>query len=194
MRAPAASVQERPPARRVDQQARRVDRLQRLVRLGAARAAQQRLHARHELAHAERLGQVVVGADLERVHLVVLGAARRDDQDRDRDAVAPRLLGQRPAVDARQHEVDDGDVVLLVAELAQPLVAILGEHDVEPGVPQVRRNGTRDNAVVLDHEHAGHDRSVPRASVGTAGASSTLARVGGAETRARERGESSSVG
>ena len=148
--------QEGPAPRGVDQQARGADRVERFALLGRARPAQQGLHAGDELAHAERLGEVVVGADLERVHLVVLGAARRDDQDRRRDALAPRLLRQRPAVDARQHEIDDGDVVLLVAQLAQALVAVLRHHDVEAGVPQMRRDGTCDHAVVLDHEHARH--------------------------------------
>ena len=158
--------QERPPPCRVDQQAGHADRLERLAALRRrARAAQQRLDAGDELAHAERLREVVVGADLERVHLVVLGAARRDDQDRRRDALPARLLRECPAVDAGQHEIDDRDVVLLVAKLPEALVAVLRNDDVESGVSQVRRNGTCDHAVVLDHEHARHGQSVPRPSV-----------------------------
>jgi hypothetical protein len=56
--------------------------------------------------------------------------------------------------------------VLLVAELSEPLVAVLGDHDVESGVSQMRRDGTRDHAVVLDHQYARHTRSVARPPVG----------------------------
>ena len=47
-----------------------------------ARPAQQRARARDQLAHAERLGQVVVGAALEADHLVRLLAPRGQHQDR----------------------------------------------------------------------------------------------------------------
>ena len=130
-----------------------------LDRIGAA-AAQQRLHAGHELAHAEGLREVVVGADAERVHLVVLGAARGDDDDRHRDALAPDGLGHGPAVEAGQHEVDDGDVGALVAQLAQAPLPVLRPLDVEPGVAEVRRHDAGDHRVVLDQEHGGHARTV----------------------------------
>ena len=45
-------------------------------------APQRRLQARDELARAERLGHVVVGAGLQRAHLLVLLADRRQHEDR----------------------------------------------------------------------------------------------------------------
>ena len=44
--------------------------------------AQQRAHAAHELGDRERLGDVVVGAELEAEHAVDLGVARRQHDDR----------------------------------------------------------------------------------------------------------------
>ena len=109
-------------------------------RHGCDPAAPQRgVHARHQLAHAERLREVVVGPDLERVHLVVLAAACRDHDDRRQDALGARPLGDRPAIEAGQHEIDDGDVGPLEAQLAQTALAVLGPLDVEPAVPEVRR-------------------------------------------------------
>ena len=48
----------------------------------AAPAPQRRAHPRHELAQAERLRHVVVGADLEPDDRVDLGVARGDHDDR----------------------------------------------------------------------------------------------------------------
>ena len=49
-----------------------------------ARAAEQHLDARHQLAHRERLAQVVVGADLEAEHAIELLLARGHEDDRQR--------------------------------------------------------------------------------------------------------------
>ena len=81
-----------------------------LVR-GAGGVAQRHAHARQQLAGAERLGHVVVGAGVERGDLVALLAARRQHDDRHR---AP--LAQPPddlqAVHVGQAEVEDHDVGL----------------------------------------------------------------------------------
>ena len=73
---------------------------------------------------------------LERVHLVVLGAAGADDHDRRLDALARARLGDHPAVDAGQHQVDDRDVGPLEAQLAQAAVAVLGDST---SIPACRR-------------------------------------------------------
>ena len=82
------------------------------------------MHARDELLHRERLDEVVVGADLERVHAVVLGAAGADDDDRRADALGARgLLDEAPAVEAGQHQVEHEDVGALVAQPREPVLA-----------------------------------------------------------------------
>ena len=130
-------------------------------RLGAgrrlhARTAQHRLHPRDQLAHAERLAQVVVAADAERVHLVVLGAARADDHDRRLDALRAQRLGDPPAVGAGQHQVDHGHVGALVAELRDRAVAVLGDLDVHARAAQVRRHGVGDHVVVFGDQDSRH--------------------------------------
>ena len=77
-------------------------------RLGLARvgAPQRGLQARDELARAERLGHVVVGAGLQRAHLLVLLADRAQHQDRHLRPLAQRARDV-DAVAVGQHEVDD---------------------------------------------------------------------------------------
>ena len=69
-----------------------------------------------ELAHRERLDEVVVGPDLERVDTVVLGATRGDDDDRRADALGARRLDELPAVQLGEHQVEHADVRVLEAE------------------------------------------------------------------------------
>ena len=121
--------------------------------LRARAAAGRRSDTRRKLLHRERLHQVVVGAELERVDPVVLGAARADDDDRRADPLAARLLDHAPAVDAREHQVEHADVGLLVAEPREAGLAVRDADRVEPGGGQVARHPLGDDVVVLDDQH-----------------------------------------
>ena len=72
-------------------------------------AAQQRPDAREQRARAEGLGEVVVGAEAERAHQVLLLAAHRQHHDRHARARADRLAHlearQRRHVDIEHHQV-----------------------------------------------------------------------------------------
>ena len=75
-----------------------------------AGAAQHRAHARQQLGDRKRLGDVVVGAQLEAEHLVGLGRARRQHHDRRRDRPRAQLAAHVEAVLLRQHHVEDHQV------------------------------------------------------------------------------------
>lgn len=47
-----------------------------------------RAYPREHLVHTEGFGEVVVGSGIQGVHLVVLGVARRQDDDRDLGSAA----------------------------------------------------------------------------------------------------------
>jgi len=145
---------------RVDAQLLDLDRLaaRRLLALDAAPRCG--AHTRDELLHRERLDEVVVGADLERVHAVVLGAASRDDDDRGADPLAPHRLDQLPAVDAGQHQVEHAGVGLLVAEPRQSLVAVADPDRVEAGSAEMAGHPLGDHLVVLDDQHLRHTVSL----------------------------------
>ncbi len=90
------------------------------------RAAQQRADARDELAHAERLGQIVVGAAFEAEHFVGLLAARGQHEYRHVavGGVAADGAADGDAVEPREHQIEDHQIERLGAREAQPLVAI----------------------------------------------------------------------
>ena len=80
----------------------------------ALRAAQHRRDAREQLHQRERLGDVVVGAELEAAHAIELRAARRQHDHRRARRAAPRLPRMRrqhlEAVDVGQHHVEHDEI------------------------------------------------------------------------------------
>ena len=141
---------------RVDAQLLDLDRLAALG-LGSPHAPPRGgVHARDELRHRERLHEVVVGADVERVDAVVLRAARADDDDRRPDALGPRALDHAPAVALRQHQVEDDDVGRLVAERGQALLALRRPPGLVPGGGEVVDHRLGDDLVVFDDQDLGH--------------------------------------
>src|SRR5262245_63836270 len=67
----AVAVEVRLDVERVDAELLDLDRLTPLLGLLATAAPRRHVHARHELFHRERLDEVVVRPDLERMHAVV---------------------------------------------------------------------------------------------------------------------------
>ncbi len=112
---------------------------------------------REELVHPERLGDVVVGAGVQRGDLVGLGVAHRQDDDRDA-APAPNAFDHFDAADAGEAEIDDHDVGTAAGHKVERVFAGLGEVDVEPAGPEVDANRAADLSFVVDDEDTGgHD-------------------------------------
>ena len=152
----ARAAHERLHLARVDAELLDLDRVAARRVLRPHAAAYGRLHASDQLLHRERLDQVVVGADLERVYAVVLGAAGADDEDRRADALAARGLDQPPAVDAGQHQVEDADVGVLVAEPREPDLPRADGDGIEARRAQVVGHSAGDDLVVLDDQDLCH--------------------------------------
>src|SRR5215469_12008341 len=81
----------------------------RALHIGLAAPAQDCLHPQHELSRAERLGDVVVCAELETPDPVLLGALRGQQENR-RPARGPYLARDRLARYVRQPEVQDNKI------------------------------------------------------------------------------------
>ena len=124
-------------ARRIDLEAAPLEALSLVARAAReaslVRATGEALHAHHELAHAERLHDVVVGADLEAEDAVVLVAARGEHEDRGVGhglvgAQAPAHLHARESGSIRSSTTTEG---LMRAAASERLRAVLDGLDLE---------------------------------------------------------------
>ena len=100
-----------------------------LGRLAGRIAAQDRLDPRDELARVERLGHVVVGAQLQPDDLVHVVAARGEHDDR-QVALLAQSAAHFPAVELGHHQVEHEQVGLALAHLVERFLAVGG--DVRP--------------------------------------------------------------
>ena len=119
---------------------------------GPVDAAQQRGNPGHDLAHPERLGEVVVGADAEADQDVGLVVAGGEHQHRD------RALGLDPSahlvpVEPGQHHVEQHHRRVGLGRQRHGRGAVEGlGHDVALGT-QPLGHLVVDDPVVLDHQH-----------------------------------------
>jgi len=141
---------------RVDSELRDVDRIAAVLVLDADAPPRRGPDPRDELLHGEGLHEVVVGPDLEGVHAVVLRAPRADDHDRSADSFGARRLDHPPAVHARQHQVEDAHIRLLVAQAREAGLALVHPKRIESRSVEMARHPARDDVVVLDDENLRH--------------------------------------
>jgi hypothetical protein len=163
-----AAIEQRLVALKVDAQAAGLDRLLRLLRvlgrgLLVVGAAEHRLHPRRQLEHAEGLGQVVVGAQLQAEYAVELGGFGSQHQDRRVARQGTQPAADLQAVHARQHQVEDDQVVVAGLALGQRAEAVRDQAAFAVELGQLQLDEPADVRVVLDHQHAaGHWLTSPR--------------------------------
>ncbi len=133
--------------------------------VGVLAAAQHRPDAGHQLAVAERLGDVVVGAELQTDDLVDLGVPGGDHDDRHGAALA-QATADLGAGQAGHHQVEQDDVGAVALELGQPLLAVGSQEDLEPLLGEHEAQGVPIALLVLDDQDHAHATS---SSAGAAG-------------------------
>ena len=128
----------------------------------ALRAPQDRLHAEQELAHAERLHDVVVGAELEADDAIDLLALRgeHDDLGVARRRVALQRLADLGARDVGQHEVEQDEVGPLLAREAEPFFALARDEDLVALLAEVVVEDLLDVGLILDDQDSRHDPAI----------------------------------
>ena len=107
---------------------------------------------RDQLLDAERLGDVVVAADGQAVHLLLGGVAGGEKDHRDLDAVADQALHEREAVVVGQPDVEDHQVGPEVHDGVARLLRGAGGLDREALVLERHRDEIGDGALVVDDE------------------------------------------
>ena len=119
---------------------------------GGARAAQDGADAGDELARAERLDDVVVGAELEAQHAVGLVAAGGEHDHRHALAVA-QLAQQVEARAVGEHDVEEHEVGALAAGDLEPGRQRAGRLRAEALASEGFRQRNGDRLFVLDEQH-----------------------------------------
>jgi hypothetical protein len=112
------------------------------------------MSALHQLAYVERLGQVVVAAEVEAALEVRLGVARREDEHRRAAPLGPQGLEDVQAAHEREHEVQDHEVVRVRPRHVQAVLAVGRDVDgVGDLLAQHLRHVPGQPRLVLDHQH-----------------------------------------
>ena len=122
-----------------------------------ARAAQHGIEPRGELGRRERLGDVIVGAGVQRADLVAFLAARRqhDDGQVAGVGVAAELAADLDAGDQRQHPVEQHQVRAALVDRDQRLLAVHGGGDLEPLALEIVAQHGEQGFLVLDQQDQG---------------------------------------
>src|SRR5581483_3139222 len=142
--------------RHVDEEPVHLDPLlgRRLEQPRRLRATEQRAHAGAELSDRERLRDVVVGAELEPDHLVELVVAGGEHDDRHRARRAQPTAYLEP-VEPRQHDVEDDEVDVPVAEAALRLLSVASLDISVPVALEREAENPTDGLFVVDEQDRG---------------------------------------
>ena len=110
-------------------------------------------YAGAQFGQMERLGQVVVGSQLQPADLVVERVARRDDDDPRTQSAALELLEQFQPAAVRQHDVQQDAVVVVGCDLVEPrgVIGRLLDHVLLPA--QRLRHDLPKGGFVLDDQN-----------------------------------------
>ena len=118
-------------------------------RLGLRRgAAEQRTDTGRELPGGERLGDVVVRAELQTDDAIHFLAACRQQDDRQRRARADGAAERDPVL-AREHDVEDHEVELLFSEQLVGAVSVFGDERAMAVPLEVAHDDVADDRVVV---------------------------------------------
>ena len=157
------------------------------------RAAEHRAHARQQLARVERLGQVVVGAELEADDLVdVVALGGEHDHRQRRQLGRARECGGRPR--ARRCRAASRRAAprrsALRSSAREPALAVAGDGDVDVVLAEVLGDERARARVVVDEERrdpVGHEAIVAGAGGGSGPFTKTLPPARRAKPRRGER-------
>ena len=120
-------------------------------RAGAGRPPQDRADAGRQLVGMERLGDVVVGAEVEALGLVGGRALGGQQDHRDGTSLA-QLAHDLDAVEVGHDDVEQDDVGADLLGLLERLLAAVGGDDAEALLAEGDRNELRDARLVIRDE------------------------------------------
>ena len=121
-------------------------------------AAQQRFHARDQLARAERFGDVIIGAELESDHAIGFFALRRENQNGQaiQADVLANFLADFQAGKFRQHQIKNQKIGRRFANLRQAGGAVAAGRHLIAVLFQVVTHQLDNVFVVFDYQNTFH--------------------------------------
>ena len=134
-------------------------------------SAEQGANPREQLGKVVRLGQIVVGADVEAFDALIRLPASRQHEDRRRDALGAQPAAHLQAVDAGHQDVEDDEVVVADARLLEGRRSVGGDVNGIRVLAQSLRRARLRRRVRLRRPEFSSDSS-PAASEGNACCSS----------------------
>ena len=123
---------------------------------GAFGAAQDGFHPGDDLARRERLGDVVVGAQLEAEHAVDLGAARGEHDHGHVDAAAAELPADVPAAHPGHHDVEQHEVGCVAQGEREGVLAVRGRDGLIALEAQIVLEAAYDLRLVVRDQDPSH--------------------------------------
>ena len=115
-------------------------------------ATQQGTHARCQLEHRKRLGQVVVGAKLQAQHALGLVAARAEHDDGHVAWLAAQVAADVPAAGAGQHQVQQHQIEGLGIDAGHGLATVGDMRELVAGVAQMKTHHVGHGLVVFHQQ------------------------------------------
>ena len=118
---------------------------------------QHRVDARHQLAHGEGLGDVVIGAQLQSPHAVGLLRACGEHDHGNVDATAAQLMAHVPAAHTGHHDVEQDQIRRLAARQVQARLCIGGGKGLEALEAKIVLDASHDLGLVVHDQDSRHD-------------------------------------
>ena len=135
-----------------------------VIDVGSKRGLLQRLHRRrrsalediadsqHQLARLERLGDIIVGADLQSLDPALGFMTRRQHDDRHRRGCADEAGEIEPGF-TRHHHVEDQEIEMQAEQLGAGVAGAHRRGDAVAFAAEKARQQAADAAIVVDQQH-----------------------------------------
>src|SRR5262249_43479705 len=120
---------------------------------GALRPVEGSLQQYLETGRVERLGEVVEGAVLHRLHGAIDGTLAREHDDRELGMVDPESGQETEAIHAGHHEVAHHDGGRLLRRALEGLDAVGGDRDLVAPQGEEIGHALSSKGIVLDDQH-----------------------------------------
>jgi len=116
------------------------------------RTAQNSAYSGFQLARTERLDHIIVDADIESVEAILLiGPSREHDDRYVRSLADPRGNGE--SVEGGKHPVEHDEIRLVLVELSQRRLSVIGHDHLEACLLQVLADGIDDPLLIINDEN-----------------------------------------